>query len=314
METENEQGGLSKRDGLSTCDKLLRRDGLSKQGNGALSAPSAPLAIGALEEKLLALFPAEDAESWDRTGMAVGDPARLVEGVALALDPTVDAVRKAASCGANVLVTHHPAYLDPPDSFKPAASVAVNPGALVWAAIECGVAIMSFHTALDVSVHAACMLPGMLGLDFTGRVLEPVDEAGSKGYGQICSVRTTDEPFSLAQLAGRCTSVFGRAPRVWGSLSQELKTIVTCTGASASLAQKCVRNHIDCLVCGEVKYHDALACAQAGLAIIDLGHDVSELPFTVVLADAVRSVGVAGDCITVLNQKDNWSYPNACAL
>lgn len=157
------------------------------------------------------------------------------------------------------------------------------------------------------------MLPGMLGLDFKGRVLEPAGGAGGsgdacgKGYGQVCSVRLADSPFSLAQLAARCTSVFGRAPRVWGSLSQELKTVATCTGSAASLAQKCVCNHVDCLVCGEVKYHDALACAEAGLAIIDLGHDVSELPFTVVLADAVRCIGVPDDRITVVNQGDNWS-------
>lgn len=104
-----------------------KQEGLSRRASGPLSKPVSTLTVGALEAALLAEVPASDAEGWDRTGMTVGDPARLVEGVAVALDPTVDAVREAASRGANVLLTHHPAYLEAPDAFGPASSVAANP-------------------------------------------------------------------------------------------------------------------------------------------------------------------------------------------
>lgn len=139
-----------------------KQEGLSRRASGPLSKPVSTLTVGALEAALLAEVPASDAEGWDRTGMTVGDPARLVEGVAVALDPTVDAVREAASRGANVLLTHHPAYLEAPDAFGPASSVAANPGAGVWAAVEGGVALIALHTALDVSPRAARVLPGML--------------------------------------------------------------------------------------------------------------------------------------------------------
>ena len=77
-----------------------KQEGLSRRASGPLSKPVSTLTVGALEAALLAEVPASDAEGWDRTGMTVGDPARLVEGVAVALDPTVDAVREAASRGA----------------------------------------------------------------------------------------------------------------------------------------------------------------------------------------------------------------------
>lgn len=291
-----------------------KQEGLSKRASGPLAKQAAPLTVGALEAALLADFPAADAESWDRTGMTVGDPARLVERVALALDPTVTAVREAAACGANVLVTHHPAYLEAPDSFRPAPSVAANSGALVWAAIEAGVALMSFHTALDASVQAARVLPGMLSLNFKGQVLVPAANSRRKGYGQVCSVRAEDAPLTMGQLAARCTSVFGRAPRVWGDFSRELKTVVTCTGSAGEVARECLRAHVDCLVCGEVKYHDALPLSQAGLGVIDLGHDVSELPLVAVLAEAVSRAGVPADRVTVLGQDDNWSYPETIRM
>lgn len=127
--------------------------GLSKRASGPLSKKERTLSVGALEAALFRAFPKEDVEDWDRAGLTVGDPSRQVTRVAVALDPTVAAIHEAASRGANVLVTHHPAFLDPPSEFKPGPSAAVSPGAVVWAAIESGVAVMSFHTGLDASPH-----------------------------------------------------------------------------------------------------------------------------------------------------------------
>lgn len=289
------------------------QDGLATRRSGTLSKQGKPLTVGALEQALLASYPAQDAEAWDRTGLTVGDPAELVRGVAVALDPTVEAVAQAAEAGANVLVTHHPALLEPIDSFQPAPSVAANPGALVWAAIKKGVGLMNFHTALDVSADAQKMLPGLLGLAFE-RVLEPVDAAGSKGYGQACRVAASDGSLTLGQLAARCTSVFGRQPRVWGDFGRDLGRIATATGSAGSLGRTCLRERIDCLVAGEVKYHEALALAEAGLAVVELGHDASELPFAAVLAAAVRGAGVPEGAVCVLDQGRNWAYPEATRI
>lgn len=281
--------------------------GLAQRASGVLSKPVSAVTTGALERALLAEFPAADAEAWDRTGMTVGDPARLVTGVAVALDPTVEAIENAANAGANVLVTHHPAFLAPPSLFMPASSVAANPGAGVWRAVERGVSILSYHTALDVSVRAQRVLPGMLNLNFQ-QVLVPIPGSRDKGYGQLCTLGE-DDGLTLGQLAARCTSVFGRTPRVWGDFPRELDRVVTATGSAGDLGRACLQAQVDCLVCGEIKYHDALELSQAGLAIIDLGHDTSELPLVAVLADAVESVGIPGDLVMVVDQGDNWSYP-----
>ena len=293
--------------------KIKIEEGLATRNSGVLSKPGAPLTVGALEKALLRMYPAEDAEEWDRTGLSVGDPADLVRGVAVALDPTVAAVRAASAAKANVLVTHHPAFLEPIGAFMPAESVAQNPGALVWEAIKEGVSLLSFHTALDVSADAQSMLPGMLNLKLQG-VLDELPGARGKGYGQVCGVSDTDGSLTLAQLAARCTSVFGRQPRVWGDFDRRLDLVVTCTGSAGDLGRLCLRRGADCLVAGEVKYHEALALSQAGLAIVELGHDVSELPFAAVLASAVRRAGVHEDDIKVLDQGGNWTTPEATRM
>ena len=68
------------------------REGLARRASGLLSKPVTAVTTGALERALLAEFPAADAEPWDRTGLSVGDPARLITGVAVALDQTVEAI------------------------------------------------------------------------------------------------------------------------------------------------------------------------------------------------------------------------------
>ena len=63
-----------------------------------------------------------------------------------------------------------------------------------------------------------------------------------------------------------------------------------------------------------MKYHDALAASRAGLAIVDLGHDTSELPLVAVLAAAVEAAGVPKEKIAVLDQSANWMYPETTRM
>ena len=160
-------------------------EALSKRGESHLAPRTFNMTIGGLEKALLKEFPAEDAEKWDRTGLLVGERSLPVTRVAVALDATPGAVAAAAEAGANVLLTHHPAFLEAPDAFAPEASALKSPGAVVWAAIRNQVALMDFHTALDVSPAAARVLPGMLGLKFTLRFADPLEGSRRKGYGQI---------------------------------------------------------------------------------------------------------------------------------
>ena len=63
-----------------------------------------------------------------------------------------------------------------------------------------------------------------------------------------------------------------------------------------------------------VKYHDALELSAAGLSVIELGHDVSELPLVAVLAEALLRVGVPDDRMVAIDQSANWAYPEAIRI
>lgn len=286
---------------------------LAKVASGDIAKLAKPLSIGQLEFVLSARYPRKDAEEWDRMGLLVGDPAARVTGVAVALDATSKAIEAAKRLGANVLLTHHPAFLDSPVAFSPSYDLAAPAGVNVYVAISEGIALMNYHTALDVSAAALRLLPRLLNLDFQ-RVLVPLAHDDSRGYGQLCAVRADDEPFKLAHLSARCTSVFGRAPRVWGDLSTPVKRVVIANGSAGNVVEASLRANADCLVCGELRYHASLDAAQAGLAIVELGHDVSELPLCALLAQAATDAGVAVEDVHVIDQSGNWVEPDSIRM
>ncbi len=113
---------------------------------------------------------------------------------------------------------------------------------------------------------------------------------------------------TLAALVTRCVEVFGATPRVWGDPERTISTVATATGSAGSLIGDARLRGADVLVAGEVRYHDAMAAG--GLAIVELGHDVSEWPLVGVLSDAVRRTpGLDPASVTVESPAYGWWTP-----
>ena len=257
--------------------------------------------VGELERRLLDMLPESAAEPWDRTGMLVGDAAAEVTGVAIALDPTIQAIDFAVAHGANVLLTHHPLYLDFPErvASDPARDAV---GARMWHALKSDVSIISFHTALDANPRAARVLADPLGLEPGPDILETVAGHPGFGYGRICEAAAS----SASAYRQLCEKVFGRKCRLWGNPAQPVKRICLWTGAAGDAPQNCVSQGVDLLICGEVKYHAALDAVEAGLAIIDLGHDVSEQPHCYVLLELAKEAGIPAAQTFLMDLPATW--------
>ena len=68
--------------------------------------------------------------------------------------------------------------------------------------------------------------------------------------------------------------------------------------------QACIDKKCDCIICGEVKYHDAVELVERGICIIELGHDVSELPLCEVLKNALVDCGIENKDIVMIDQSN----------
>ncbi len=93
------------------------------------------------------MAPAFLAESWDNSGLQVGDPAAEIERIMVALDPTPDVIASAAAASCQLLVTHHPLIFKPLKSI----STAAPQGRLIHTAIKNNVSIISMHTNYDIA-------------------------------------------------------------------------------------------------------------------------------------------------------------------
>lgn len=93
------------------------------------------------------IAPGKLAESWDNTGLAIGDPNQQVKKVLVALDPLDSVIDEAIEIDADMILTHHPMLL-----FKKINSITKNDalGRRIYKLIENKIAALSAHTNLDI--------------------------------------------------------------------------------------------------------------------------------------------------------------------
>lgn len=94
-----------------------------------------------------ALYPPAQAEPWDAVGLVCGEPDAPVERVLLAVDPVEAVVREALDRGCQLLLTHHPLWLQGTTTMA-----ATTPkGRAVHALVRGGCGLFVAHTNADVA-------------------------------------------------------------------------------------------------------------------------------------------------------------------
>lgn len=275
-------------------------------------AQESHLTVGEFVARLAERCPLEWAEEWDRAGLLAGDAAAPLHSVLVTLDADRGAVQRAADGGHGLLLTHHPALLSGGLPLTPGGEYGV-----VFHAVRAGVALVAMHTNLDRSsaggnaLATALGLEGCVPLETAARPgadqapLVPGSTFGAAtGLGRLC---TLDSPVTLSAIAMKCSKVLGADIRTWGERTREVTRVALANGSGGSLIDAALRMHADVLITGEVRYHDARAALDVGLAIVETGHDASEWPLVRVLAHAAREA-VAGTDVHIAEERPILSW------
>ena len=320
----------------------------------------------------------------DNPGLQLGRADARVRAVLVALDPTPAAVRRAVAAGADLLVTHHPLFLEALRCIDTGTAT----GAAAAAALRAGLAVYAAHTNLDAAPEGlAVAVSRRLGLR-EERFLHPVagpprfkvvvfapasavprlraamtaagagvignydscsfsvrgegffrPRAGSHpavgragrleripeerlemlaeesvlsavlsaarrvhpyeepaidclplrptplgGFGCIGSV----EPTSLGAFVRRTAGALGAEARVSGKRPPRVGTVAVCPGSGGRLVCAAAAAGADVFVPGEVRYHNRREAEHHGIAIVELGHDRTEMPAVDLLARLIR--------------------------
>jgi len=92
-------------------------------------------------ERIERISPKKLAQSWDNTGLLIGDATAAVKKILLTIDITQDVVKEAKKANCNFIISYHPVIWD--------GLKTVEKDSVVYELIKNDIAVYSIHTALD---------------------------------------------------------------------------------------------------------------------------------------------------------------------
>lgn len=226
--------------------------------------------VGKVVAALEAHYPVNLAADWDAVGLVTGEPQGSVSSVLFAVDPVMDVVDEAIATGADMIITHHPLFLQGVHSVAP-----ITPkGRVVHTLIGHGIALYCAHTNADHArpgvsdaLAAACGLEQTVAIDPWG---------GQTGTGRVGEL---SEPITLRELAERLVAAVPATEhgiRIAGNLGAPMHTVAVCGGAGDSLLE-IVGERADVYITGDLRHHRAQDHLLAtGRALIDVPHWAAE--------------------------------------
>lgn len=232
--------------------------------------------------------PPELAEKWDHVGLQIGDKNAPVHRVVVALDPNRKAMEFCLKEGADLLLTHHPLFLNGPSDLD----YSTPKGALVRDFILNRINVYSAHTNLDKTLGGVNhVLAEACGIQMPMSI-----EGVPLGlFGELM------RPIGLFELAGQLKSALGAGGVMMNTDENQKISRVFVSGGSFDehIIPFLAGTYIDAVISGEIKYHPMQDLRAYGIAALSLGHDVSERvilkPLAQKLHDRFPGIGVAVD-------------------
>ncbi|MFA6185957.1 MAG: Nif3-like dinuclear metal center hexameric protein [Phycisphaerae bacterium] len=120
------------------------------------------------------IAPPKLAQSWDNTGLLIGDGNSKIKKILLTIDITAEVVKEAKKFGCNFIISYHPVIWD--------GLKKVLADSVVYDIIQSGISVYSIHTALDaVKGGVNDGLAEMVGIKNPAPIGDWV-ETGQKNY------------------------------------------------------------------------------------------------------------------------------------
>lgn len=97
------------------------------------------------------------------------------------------------------------------------------------------------------------------------------------------------EAIPVSEVLGRVQQgIAPRSLRLVGDRDRRVRRIGVCSGSGGDLMEAALRQGVECLITGEVRYHTALECLERGLTVIEAGHQATEQPVVDFLVEFLR--------------------------
>ena len=241
--------------------------------------------LRAIIDSIELVAPRSAQETWDNSGMQVGDTGRDIQSVLLTTDVTPNVVNEAIMHGCQLIVSHHPLLfhgLKQVCGQTPQAEV-------VALAIKHDIAIYSAHTSLDSVLGGInTKLADKLGVT-NYRILVPSDTDASRGLGILGVIGSPMkyEDF-IAHVRETLDATYVRYTR---PRTEYIQTVALCGGAGAEFIETAIEQGADVYLTADCKYHE-FQDADGRIGLIDIDHWISERHARDIFRDIIEPLGV----------------------
>ncbi len=219
--------------------------------------------LGEIYKILDEISPFELQESWDNSGILVGDKRRDIKKIYLSLEVEMELLERVEE--GSLIITHHPLL------FKPLSRICYEeyPSNILEKMIKKDISLISMHTNFDKTHLNLYVLNQILGFK----------ESSFEDFMVTFNPNSSFE--ELIELVTKKLDL--KSPNIVDSGKKEIRKCSLITGSGASFLPKI---ESDCLLSGDIKYHDAMIAKSLGINMIDIGHFESERFF----GEALHSV------------------------
>ncbi len=213
--------------------------------------------------------PFEFQEDWDNSGVQVGDLNQEVEDIVLTLDidtKLIDEVKENS-----LIISHHPLI------FKGLKKLDFSkfPSNIIQKAIKKNISIVAMHTSYDKTDLNRYVLEKILGFEIKS----------CEDY--LCYFEVN---MSFSKFCQKISNELGLKQLKTVNSHKYIKTAAICTGSGASMIGIL---KADCLLTGDIKYHEAFEAKENGVSMIEIGHFESEIHFAVSLKQKLQNYNLS---------------------
>ncbi len=227
------------------------------------------------------ISPFEFQESWDNSGLIVGDVQNKIQRVYLSLDIQESMFETIEEN--SLIIVHHPLI------FKSISMIDFSkyPSNIIKKAIKKDISIVAMHTNFDKTHLNRFVLESVLGYEM------------SENDGFLAYFKVEKELDAFAKEIAKKLQI-ENIRIVKGC--KYVKKAAICTGSGASLFSSM---SADCLLTADIKYHDAVSAIEEKKSFIDIGHFESERYFARCLQKELQNKGLNG---IIANSKNPFSH------
>ena len=224
--------------------------------------------------------PLSAQESYDNSGLIVGDKNKSIDSALLCVDITEDVLDEAINLGCGVIISHHPIIFTPIKTLTNKTYIE----RVVVKAIKHDIALYACHTNLD-SVHGGMSWKLAQELSLNNCKLLEGDTTTMRGFGVIGELDIEVDVLDFLQTTKLKLGI--GAIRYSDLCHKQIKRVALCTGSGGSLIESAIKSGADLYLSSDFKYNNYLD-VKSRIIIADIGHFESEYCVIDILFDIIR--------------------------